>query len=437
MTFEGLTVRNTSAEAFLFYYADDGEVRDCTTESVGSGVSFYFSSRGYVFRSNLQGGVNGKGAAGTIVEANEIHHSAAEGITLHDNSRDLRYLHNVVHDNHSVNIYVDSASQVVIDGNLIFTTGAPEAELAGIQMADESYEDVTGPVLADVVITNNVIVNTDYGIVFWEGYFPGQSAMRNVLIANNTVVDCASGAIVWDEGPHEGTQIRNNVSTIEAGGYFLLNAKSTEGVALDHNLWSMPGAAEPIVWGDTGYGHEAWVVATGRGAGDVTDAPGFVGPRDHEAASYALAEGSPAIDRGVEIAGLTVDFAGNLRPTGAAFHLGAFEFGAPPNPDGGPDADVDGPVDAGPDADGAALPDGDVGGADGGNGDGCGCRAASRARSSRVSSCRAGTGGARAYSRSARTRPWPSPRSPAPARRSCRTARSTTCDSSRARSRRR
>jgi hypothetical protein len=330
MTFEGLTVRNAGGSGFHFYHADDGQVLSCKTESVGRSVDFYFSSRGYVSGSDLQGGVSGKGSAGTILENNYIWGSSAEGITLHQNSHDCMYLGNVVYDNSSVNIYIDSAWSMVVDGNLVYMTGDPPEELAGIQLADESYEDVTSPVLRDITVTNNVILNTYYGFVFWEGEFPGESAMRNVVVAGNTIVDSKGVSITWDEGPHENAVFRDNVVVNGPGtGLLLLIAKSTSGVTLDHNLWFMPDVAEPFNWGGgTVFDHAGWTGVSGQGAGDVLLDPIFEGSWILPVENFRLAEGSPAIDAGVETAGLDHDFDGNGRPAGAAVDLGAFERGA-------------------------------------------------------------------------------------------------------------
>ena len=393
MTFRGLTARNSGGSGFHFYYADDGQVIDCKTESVGSAVDFYFSSRGYVSGCDLEGGVAGKESDGTILEGNYIHHSNAEGITLHANSSNCQYLSNVVYDNVSVNIYIDAAWNMVIDGNLVYMTGDPPEELAGIQMADESYENVTAPVMHDIVITNNVLVNNYYGIVFWEGEFPGESGMKSVTIANNTIVNSKAVSMTWDEGPHENTFVRNNVLVNESGvGLLLLIAKSTSGVILDHYLWTMPGVDEPFNWGGgTVYTHEAWMGVSGQGAGDVLLDPAFAGGWSLPVENFMLAAGSPAIDAGVEIPGLTHDFLRNGRPSGAAFDLGAFEYGAMPADDIEPvefpereDAVVTSDIPDAPDGtadvqgDGAVADDGGTPpeeGEDGGGG-GCGCRLA-------------------------------------------------------------
>ena len=167
MTFEGLTVRNAQV-GFNFYSstaggtpnADGGQVVSCTTEAIsGNAVEFYLSSHGLVQDCDLQGSVSGKKVDGAIIRGSEIHHASAEGITLHADSKNCQYLGNVVHDNTHVNIYIDSASNMVVDGNLVYETGTPPHDQTGILLADESYPSlgVTSPKLSNITITNNVL----------------------------------------------------------------------------------------------------------------------------------------------------------------------------------------------------------------------------------------------------------------------------------------
>jgi len=335
MTFQGLTVRN-GGSAFHFYYADHGEVINCTAQSVGSGVSFYHASHGTVSGCNLEGSVSGKESDGTVIEDNEIWGSGAEGITLHADSKNCRFSRNVVHDNHSVNIYLDSISHTVVDANLVYMSDPNAGPTVGIMLADESYDNVTAPVLTDIVVTNNVVINNESGIRFWDGHFPGQSGLRNVVIANNTVVNNETSAIKWDAGAHQNTLVQNNIFAAESGaGLLMLQANSVEGVTLDHNLWYLPDVASPFLWDETVYDHAGWAAATGHGTGDVLVDPAFVGAWDLPAENLALTETSPAVDAGVAVTEVTHDFAGGLRPAGEAYDLGAFEYGAAPGGAGG------------------------------------------------------------------------------------------------------
>ena len=206
----------------------------------------------------------------------------------------------------------------------------------GIMLADESYDNVTAPVLTDITIINNVVIGNESGIRFWDGHFPGQSALRNVIIANNTVVNNRTSAIKWDAGPHQNTVVRNNIFAAQAGaGLLMLQANSTDGVTLDHNLWHLPDISAPFLWGSTPYDHAGWAAATGHGEGDVLADPTFAGPWQLPAQNLALVETSPAVDSGVAISEVTHDFLGGTRPFGDGYDLGAFEYGAAPGGAGG------------------------------------------------------------------------------------------------------
>ena len=347
MVFQGLTINNGgSGVGIEFYQADDGEVRECTIQNADAGgIEFYYASRGFVYRSDIAGGVSGKRSAGTTIQECRVHDSGAEGITLHDDSSDLKYLNNIVYDNYHVNIYIDSAHDVVVDGNLVFWNGTVQSDFSGILLADEAYDDLDHPVLQNIVITNNIIVNADSGIEFWDGEFPGSSGLKNVLIANNTIINSATLGIVWAPGQHDSSFVRNNIFAQQQGvGVLLLNAKSIGGVTLDHNLWFMPGVTEPFNWGGGEvFTHDGWVTASGQGTGDVLADPAFVGSSwDLDAPSYKLPQTSPAVDTGVSIDGLTIDFDRGLRPAGNGYDIGAYEYGAVPNPDGGPPEPPDG-----------------------------------------------------------------------------------------------
>lgn len=82
-------------------------------------------------------------------------------------------------------------------------------------------------------------------------------------------------------------------------------------------------------------GHNDWYNMRNSGpggSGDITSNPNLVNPSDSSSFDPHLQSGSPAIDTGVMISGVTTDFAGNTRETSKA-DMGAYEFGgsgAPP-----------------------------------------------------------------------------------------------------------
>jgi len=334
MTFQGLTVRNGGV-GIEFYQADGGEVIGCTTESTGSAVAFYYASKGYVTGSTLEGSVSGKASDGTVIEDNEIYGSDAEGITLHADSKNCRYSRNVVHDNASVNIYLDSISNTIVDSNLVYMTLPTDKTTVGIMLADESYADVTAPVLESITVTNNLVINNESGIRFWDGHFAGESALKDVTIAHNTVINNRTTAIKWDAGPHQNTVVKNNIFAGESDKQLLLlQANSTDGVVLDHNLWFLPGVQAPFLWGGSTTDHAGWATRTGHGEGDVTEDPALAGEWGLPATNLELSATSPARDTGTQVS-IDHDYYGATRPAGTGPDMGAFEYDAQaPSPGG-------------------------------------------------------------------------------------------------------
>jgi len=406
MAFEGLTIRNGTGAGILFHKAHDGKVVNCTTKNVESGVVFYYSNNGEVTGCDLEGGVSGKATDGTVVKESQIHGSTGNGIYLHADSKNCKYVNNVVYDNTPNNIYIDTSSNMTVDRNLIYFTGTPPAEHAGIQMADETYDNVTVPRLDTITITNNVLIHNRHGILFWQGDYPGQSGMKNVRITNNTVLNSVEAALIWDAGPHSAT-VQNNIFADDGTGSasLLLLAKSTTGVTLDHNLWNMPWVPDFIQWGGSAMTHYAWTQATSQGTGDVLADPKLAGWTP-PASSARPQSGSAAIDNGVALTFVTHDFDGTARPVGSAYDIGAFEVSSVVTPDGAPLVDGASAGDASPTADGSTTTDlGSVDGPSGGGDDsGCGCRTANRAPQGSVVSLLLGLIALTAIARASRMR---------------------------------
>ncbi len=346
VTFEDLTIQNalSGALGIQFYYADGGQVIHCVTKNMsGNAVTFYYSNQGTVSGSTCQGNISGRKTTGTVVENNEVYGSSAEGVGLYDGSTGCTVAHNVIHDNFSVNLYLDSISHSTFDGNLIYETD-PGNDLEGIEISDEGhYSDLPAPVNSYNTIVNNVVVGHDLGIVFWySGEWSTQalndeSGLRYDVISDNTLVN-NKGSLKWDASPaHVGTTIENNIFAAAAGTspIYLLQAKSAGGITLDHNLWFAPDLAQPFLWLSDQTDHAGFVSASGGGAGDVLADPLLVGPWTVPPANnLALTKGSPAVGAGASLPAVTHDFLGNARP-GVGPDIGAFQYGGAAPVDGG------------------------------------------------------------------------------------------------------
>jgi hypothetical protein len=369
VTFQDLTVQNAASGALgiQFYYADGGQVIGCTTKNMTSNaVTFYYSSQGEVSGCILQGNVSGRKTTGTVVRDNEVYGASAEGIGLYDGSTGCTVSHNIIHDNYSVDLYLDSISHSTFEGNLIYETSSSN-DLEGIEISDEFYSDLPAPVNSYNVIINNVIVGSHQGIVFWNsgewsGSLSGETGLRYDVIANNTVVN-TNTALKWDASPaHVGTTIENNIFVAAAGTSpsSLLQANSAGGIALDHNLWYAPDLPQAFLWLGSQVDHAGFVSVSSQGAGDVLGDPLFAGMwAAPPATNLELAKGSPAIGKGVTLSTVLDDYLGAPRPSGA-YDIGAFQHGATPPADGGGGPHPDGGV--GPGTDGGVARSGDGGG---------------------------------------------------------------------------
>jgi hypothetical protein len=347
-TFQDLTIQNAMSGALgiQFYYADGGKVIDCVSKNISGGaVVFYYSNMGTVTGCTLQGNVGGRHTMGTLLENNEIYGASAEGVGLYDNSIDCTVAHNVIHDNYSVNLYLDSVSHSLYDGNLIFETMAGN-DLEGIEISDEGEypaADLPAPVNSYNTITNNVIYNHAVGIDFWMSdewstqALQDQSGLRHDVISNNTLVNNVGG-IRWDASPaHVGTTIENNIIVSAAGTSpaYVLYAKSAGGISLDHNLWYAPDLTQPFLWLSDQTDHAGFVTDSGQGGSDVLADPMLAGPYTAPpATNLALQMGSPAIGKGLSLATVTTDYLGAARPA-TGVDIGAFQYGAIVPPDGG------------------------------------------------------------------------------------------------------
>jgi hypothetical protein len=346
VTLQGLTIQNavSGALGIQFYYADGGQVIDCVTKNMSAGaINFYYSNTGTVTGSTLQGNIGGRQVTGMVVENNEVYGASAEGIGIYDGSTNCKVAHNIIHDNYSVNLYLDSVSHSLYDGNLIYETD-PGNDLEGIEISDEGhYMDLPAPVNSYNTIINNVIVGHNLGIAFWYSdewstqALNDESGLRYDVISNNTLVN-NKGSLKWDASPaHVGTTIQNNIFVAAAGtsAIYLLQANSAGGISLDHNLWFEPDVQQAFLWVGNQTDHAGFVTASSQGAADVLGDPLFAGAWSAPpATNLELTKTSPAVGAGATLATVTDDYLGAARPS-AGTDIGAFQYGAPPPSDGG------------------------------------------------------------------------------------------------------
>jgi Right handed beta helix region len=255
-------------------------------------------------------------------------HGEGVGPFLRSSSWTIR--NNVVADNWSVNLYIDSEDGGhVVDRNVVYNTAgkyeAPDelidgaalginGKADGIRIANENSDLNKQPdnVVENIRVTNNLVVGTNGGITSL-AYFPNPiMILKDSLIANNTLVDIKKGskqgALTVDRAVN--VRVLNNI--VLGGSMFVGNGQAGSAIGVQASNNVVP----------------AGVATAGERInveGTITAAPTFVGGTGVSPSAYALASGSAGIDAGVAVPDLAQDLLGANRVNGARIDVGAVE----------------------------------------------------------------------------------------------------------------
>ena len=296
-------IHHSTRGGIYFGYSAWGSVSDVTItgNSVHENVlenQYHTMSGGWAQAIGLQY------TDGVQVVGNRIFSNDGEGIAFIQSDNGLAR-GNEVADNFSVGIYLDNAQYTTVDANLIYSSGDSRYyrngyPAAGIGSANETYS--TSNPLTNLTITNNIIVDTRWGIYY--GAYESGGGLKNSTIANNTLYKAAT-AMVWLEADsHAGNVIQSNIFYQSGGGVMLLGTAA--GTTFRANNWygGTPGAAS--------------------GAGDVIADPRLINAGGRAAADYKLTESSPDLRSGLDLAAITTDYFGT--PRVGLFDIGAHQY---------------------------------------------------------------------------------------------------------------
>ncbi len=249
---------------------------------------------------------------------NYVYENYGEGIdcVLTDGCTTAR---NTLWDNFGTNIYLDNATNAVVDRNFCMAGRAEHPEnytrdgygARGISTANEHYVvngvHESNP-LNNLTITNNITVNGKFGFVY--GDYDDGGGLHNTLIANNTFYG-GEDMCVYIENPAgsdvtDTTTIRNNIFYAATGQEYVYT--TTTGVAWGYNTW----------YNGTANTHKS-------GSGDVHDDPDLVQPGGSDKTDYQLLSSSPCRNTGTTITAVTTDYWGTSRGA-TAYDIGAHEY---------------------------------------------------------------------------------------------------------------
>lgn len=252
-----------------------------------------------------------------VVRGNRVYENYGEGISLMQ-SRRINVTRNVVHDNYSVNLYIDGSTQTRHEGNLVYSTGLqayfrdfyhtpgrPALPASGVQIANESWSNWTTPLTSsDNAIVNNILIGNRAALVY--GNYQSGGGLIDVLFAFNTIYNQTETALQIDPDTHANNEIANNIWVQLGSTPQTWLSGDASGFRFHHNLWS-GSAPESIAQSST----------------DVYADPAFIQAGGYSSNHYTLRPGSPALAAGQALAEVGRDYANKLRLVPPA--LGALE----------------------------------------------------------------------------------------------------------------
>jgi len=229
-------------------------------------------------------GISVSGARDITLSGNSVYQNYGEGIDIIC-ANVCSVQTNTIHDNFSVECYLDNAVYTTVQNNFIYCGGNSAyyrygVGAIGISLANEvhSFQNLNNYNR----IQDNIVEGGSYGFVAFDSYGLGY-AFRDTLVINNTFYDAKDSLvdIQNSRGTNVGNRIANNIFE-QTGGAAVIAVFQSGGVSYDHNLW----------WG--GNGNNGGM----NGVGDVKKNPLLTAPGGSSVTGYQPAHGSPAIGAG-------------------------------------------------------------------------------------------------------------------------------------------
>lgn len=363
ITVRGFKLTSTDGKIALIQTSDGiifeyNQLEHAVTTTQGPGLLVGQSSDTAAYVNNL------------IIRNNTINKTWGEGIYISGNhaGQDPPGINQASNDN------------IVIENNTVIDAGWFGAQGDGIDVKDgntnltirgnEIYRTASNPGTTDVqciVLASGSLVERNFchdyaksGIVTGGAYL-NQFGRTGLIVRNNLIVNVAtaSGSGILLGGPTVGneaykwdqTTVYNNTIYKTTGGTGIANGTNHDNITVKNNLVFMPDANRPfdfptagklaahdynlyyktsgtLVFNNAGVQCTCSTITTCEAHSKCVD-PLFVDrtTTPYVSTNFKLQSGSTAIDAGTDLsATFTNDFNGVLRPFGAAWDMGAFEF---------------------------------------------------------------------------------------------------------------
>ena len=259
--------------------------------------------------------VLGSGSTHVLIDGNEIRNSSANGVLVSGEAPFGTFRNNYVHHNGDSTLnhglYLKADDWVVEDNRFERNSS----------MGAQFYPTPNRTQARRNVFANNCTATTGSEVMLSH-----QSHLFENNVVYTTTGACTRGVTVNWQGPANST-IRHNTIYSATGGSTGVNVAAGTNTTVQNNL--VIGYSSAVR--DDGIGTRvAGIVSTGSASSHFEAA---------SSGDFALRSTSGAIDMGINLAEVTTDFLGAMRPAGEGWDAGAFEFGSSMMPSGG-DCDV-------------------------------------------------------------------------------------------------
>jgi parallel beta-helix repeat protein len=255
------------------------------------------------------------------VTGNEIYQNHGEGF-IYLRSTDGVIEDNICWDNLAVNLYLDNAARCLVQRNIVYNTDDREfwrwAEKGwpthGIFIANEvyavgKYGRPPHEQCKDLVIINNIVFDTRFGVAFWTEDNIENSALVRVLIANNTFYD------IFDDGLQINRPTANHDARIYNNIIHCMNdmivCHTWAGIDFKNNCWSNTPPSQASSGAD--------VIG-----GPQISAQGSLEGGELAGKYFMLKNGSPCIGKAVTVSDVPQDFFSRTRDKNP--DIGAHEY---------------------------------------------------------------------------------------------------------------
>ena len=239
----------------------------------------------------------------------------------------------------SNNVFIRHRSRNNYGPGLWCDTGCQNNRFDSCQIDNNTFAGIMLENSGGNTVVNNVVSRTHSWSPLWRSSGAGilLSSVDSPAVYNNTIMNSDNyGILVYgdvrDYRPLNSRIINNIIAFNGVGGlYFGVYGSSNSSSALashqlDYNLWYQPSGY--LVSYPSGsreietHSLAEWQAAYGQDQHSKTGNPQFSSPGAFDGVTQA---GSPAVDAGVPIAGVTQDGAGTTRPKGNGVDIGAYE----------------------------------------------------------------------------------------------------------------